>query len=437
MPYPPDRPVSPLEITDPATPLAPLNLTCAHGFEQGHVDLWWSSPAELSANSAFSIVGVNIYRSFDSEAGPYRRMNAMPIQASFYRDSTRIRVVLREDVSGSFLRRGDMDPSRRWIFKVSNLPIFIQPSVFEAAVDANVTVSVDGVPARVMAVDAESGVVELVGTDSFDVVSQSLVPAIVPSSSSVVLASYRHNDKLATDLGQRVYYRVTTVALNSDNAMVETPLVGGARTNLHEIEKLDYIWREAVRRNRFILYQGGERVKVFVRKAVGTRCGCSPDTHRQAASDCHTCYGTGIVGGYDGPYDVIVAPDDAEKNIAQSNRGRSLTHSYETWTGPSPLLSQRDFVAKLNGDRYGIGPVRMPTNRGMQLQQHFSISHLDERDIRYSVPVLDVTSLRIPQTRYLDQDRGNATPMTTDRPNIPAERQIRGRTATFENTNRR
>jgi hypothetical protein len=145
------------------------------------------------------------------------------------------------------------------------------------------------------------------------------------------------------------------------------------------------------------------------------------------------CFGVGFIGGYDGPYDIIIAPDNAEANYKQESRGRFMTKQYETWTGPSPLLSQRDFILKLNGDRYGIGPVNMPSNRGMQLQQSFIISHLDSADIRYKVPALDPATLAYPQTRYIVQGRGDATPMITDTARVPAERQERGNTVSYEN----
>jgi len=96
-------------------------------------------------------------------------------------------------------------------------------------------------------------------------------------------------------------------------------------------------------------------------------------------------------------------------------------------------MSQRDFIVKINGERYSIGAVRMPTNRGMVLQQHFNIGHLDERDIRYQVPVDDVA-------RYVaDQLNSMIPPDTapaqiTDKPGIPDERERRGRTKIWENT---
>jgi hypothetical protein len=100
-------------------------------------------------------------------------------------------------------------------------------------------------------------------------------------------------------------------------------------------------------------------------------------------------------------------------------------------------LTQRDFFVKLNGDRYGIGPVRMPSNRGMQLIQFFTTSHLDTADIRYSVPVIQTEFLVFPETRYPVPGEGKETPMMTDRESIPAERQYRANTVTGENVNRR
>jgi hypothetical protein len=119
--------------------------------------------------------------------------------------------------------------------------------------------------------------------------------------------------------------------------------------------------------------------------------------------------------------------------------------------GPSPVVSQRDFIVKLTNDRYSIGPVRRPSNRGNILQQHFTIAYLDQGDIRYKVPIVDPAEFVWPQTRYpywpyrnlysartdppwpVDPDR--AIPEETNKDNVPPERQIRGRTGTFENQN--
>ena len=147
-----------------------------------------------------------------------------------------------------------------------------------------------------------------------------------------------------------------------------------------------------------------------------------------------SCFGTGILGGYEGPYEIIVAPDDAEVAIRQKDIGRTTEHTYEVWTGPTPLLCHRDFIMKINGDRYSIGPVRMPSNRGNILQQHFTISSFDDKDIRYKVPVGD-------PIKYVATQFGPSGPELeanqniTEKPNIGNEREIRGRTVAWKNQN--
>ena len=442
MTFPADRPIHILEQQYPAAPLPPLNLSCSSGFIPGVFDLRWSSPSELQGNSAFSVIGVNVYRSFDSEYGPFFRLNVLPVGANFYRDKTEVAVSLQEDVSRSFTARGSpSDPDGRFVFRTQFKPIVVSPSLGAPDItNLNVTVTVNGALAFVENIQAHDGEVELRRYPSFDAINQVAIPPVIPRSpADVVLATYRYiRNKVKSDLGQRIFYRVTAVGIDPlTGSMIETPLSTASQTNNLEVEKLDYMWREAIRRQRWLLDHGGERAKVFIRRSVGSRCGCNSDLHKQPSSDCLVCYATGIIGGYDGPYDITISPDDGPKKISQSNRGRTMEHTYDSWTLPSPLLSQRDFLVKLNGDRYGIGPVRMPSNRGMQLQQFFPVSHLDEADIRYKVPIPDPMRLSAPQTRYAISGQGGSTPMLTERENIPDEREIRGETVTYENTNRR
>jgi hypothetical protein len=207
----------------------------------------------------------------------------------------------------------------------------------------------------------------------------------------------------------------------------------GAATSNFEVEKQDWIWREAVRRNRWILDQGGERVKVFIRKAVGPRCPCyNSTTHHQPQGDCLICYGVGVVGGYEGPYDIIIAPDDAERKVSQKDTGRTVEHIEDVWTTATPLLSQRDFIRKINGQCYAIGSVRMPSNRGMLLQQHFSMGIFDEKDIRTRVP-LDNPNRFLANRIQPTVPPLNSPAQVTDKPGIPDERELRGRTIAWEN----
>jgi hypothetical protein len=399
----------------------------------------------LAHNSSFVLYGINVYRSFDSEYGPYELVTDLPLGATFWRDRTDLVLEVDEDVTGQFLIKGGSSTGQneaRYVFQVLRHPIVKAASqAVPASSPGDVQVFVDDVPATVLRVLGRSGEVEIDPALYAEVGTQKLRDAVVPGPNSKVTCTYRHARTLVrTDLIQRVFYRLTTVAApinpecpNRVGPLVETPLEYATMVSSMEIEKIDYIWREAVRRNSWILDQGGERVRLFIRKSVGPKCPCVPPTehHRQPVSDCRICYGTGIVGGYEGPYDVTIAPDDAERKIAQRETGRTVEHSYEVFTGPSPLMNHRDFVVKINGERYSVGPVRMPTNRGMVLQQHFTIGHMDEKDIRHSVPMDDPYRHSITEVRKVGPER-TEPPGLTNKPEIPQERQERGRTGTWE-----
>ena len=68
----------------------------------------------------------------------------------------------------------------------------------------------------------------------------------------------------------------------------------------------------------------------------------------------------------------------------------------------------------------------------MILQQHFNIGHLDEKDIRYSVPI-DPTRVQGPNYAQPLAPPQNDPALITEKPNIPDEREIRGRTIAWEN----
>jgi hypothetical protein len=448
MPYTTNRDRRPpsLELTKSPWPLAPLQVFLKGGLVPNAYDLAWDDPSILTLNSKFQICGVNIYRSFDSEYGPYHRITDVPIGSSFWRDQTDIELVVDEDVSDKFIIFGAPSTGHerpRYVFKTIYQPIVKSASQGIPTNDPlDVQVWIDGKPALIRGVQGVAGEVEIDPTFHPNVAIQNFDPTVIPTNGSVVTCTYRRlKSLLKRDLAQRVFYRITTVGVPSDcdmcnctmDDMVETPLEYAAAVSNYEIEKLDYIWREAVRRNRWILEQGGERVRFFLKKHVGIPCTCVQfEHHKQPRADCPNCYGTGFFGGYEGPYEGIIAPDDAERRISQKDIGRTVEHAYEVWAGPTPLLSQRDFLVKVNGDRYSIGAVRFPTNRGMVLQQHFNIGSLDAKDIRYQVPMGDPIKYAAVQYAPLPPEEGGQTPIT-DKQNIPDERELRGHTVTWEN----
>lgn len=445
----------------------PMNLMVVSPFLQGVLDLRWDDPALLSLNSDLTILGVNVYRSDASDRGPYRRLNAYPVGGTFFRDFTNLSLVSNEVIpwDTGWQSKGDSSNLARWTLK-TRFPIH-KPRTegIPANAPVDVVVSINGVPARVISVFGPTHEITLDSTSSIDPRDVRNSPSPLPTSDAdaVTVSYYTLKNLVLPGVDKKSYYRVTTVSTDSGvpGGVIETPLNVTAPASETQIEALDYIWREAIRRNRWILEQGGERVKLFVQKVCGVPCACSLEMdpksreyNKQPSNRCRVCYGTGFVGGYEGPYDIILAPDDSEKRISQTLTGRRKEHSYEVWMSFSPIVSQRDFIVKQNNDRYSIGPVRRPTNRGNVMQQHFNVQYLDSPDIRYSVPIdgaIASPNLPWPQTRYtyspLRENYEKRTdpawpvtpdavlPLATDKDNVGPEVEQRWRTGTGENQN--
>lgn len=441
MPSPPDRKPDPSETPKAEFPFPPKNVSVNSSFLPNSYDLHWTDPSEVQPNVRFQVYGINIYRSYDAPFNRLEKLNSAPLGGNFFRANTQIKVALNENASHNFSSKGDTDPSREWVIQSCNKPIDSSVQLgWQYDLHLVAFVTINGVPARIKYIDADRGQIYLDSSLIIDAVANKTYPAVLPyNETDKVYISYRYiSDSYVTSLSARIYYHITTVGKDLSTGKVsETPIKESLVVNNQQIEPLDYIWKEAIRRNKFILDQGGERVKVFIRRQNGPRCGCFSPEHQQGKSDCLVCYGTGILGGYDGPFDYILSPDDGSKNLTQSNLGRTNSHSYEVWGPPFPLINMRDFMVKMNGDRYGFSSVRIPSNRGMQLQQFFSVSYLDHSDVRYKVPVMDTSKLRYPETRYIQIGSGKALPMMTNMGLEPSELQFRGATVAYENIMRR
>lgn len=421
-------------------------------------------PCNGKSNSAWTIVGVNVYRSDTGERGPYIRVNKIPLATLFYRDRTDVRRVYDEvvDWTGSWIYKGDSPNYPVWRFRTHFRPVVkATGNAIPADSSNDVEVFVDGVRMPLLQVFGPTGEIDLNLTPVWNPAIENFSVPPTPTENSVVTVNYYYGRgnvlTMSLDNRPKVFYRLTTVAIDptgtTPSGLIETPLEYCEPITPFNSEKLDWIWTEAIRRNRFILEQGGERVKLFIRKITGVPCTCVWDARLREYSGqplnyCVSCFGTGWLGGYEGPIDIIIGPDESERRVTQTPNGRKLENTYEVWIGPSPMVSQRDFIVKQNGERFSIGPVRRTQIRGLTLQQAFQVGYLSGGDIRYQVPMVGLERLAWPETRYTrpeDSPCGDsppypvgydyqATPMGTEVPKVPDGREIRGRTPVWANT---
>lgn len=430
------------QTRDLTKPLAPRNIIVTSPYNVNILDIRWDNPKIIPQNSDLEIIGCNVYRSTDSPNGPYLKINDNPITVLFHRDQSEEELVIYESATPSI--RHIQEPQERWLVYSQNRPIII-PGTNGKATDRvmDVRVEVDNgdgsfieVPAY--SVNGVTGEIELIRFPVYNYELNQIVPARLPyPPNGRVRITYRYlKHNVLTVLSQRIYYKVTTVAIdpNDSNNTIETPLEEISERSAFDIEMIDYIWREAILRNRWILEQGGERVKIFIRKWMGEKCPSHQTNYGQSYNDCEQCIGTNIIGGYEGPYDALISFPEAEKMIELADMGLHMRYDWASWTGNYPLINTRDIVIRQNNERYVVGPVTPQGSRGAIYQQHFTMSYIDQGDIRYKIPI-EGGENQVPPSYdpYRQAAPTEASPAINDKPEIPDERIIRGRSVTFEN----
>jgi len=395
---------------------------------------------------------VNIYRSDDSECGPYHKINSLPIGTLYYRDHTTNRLVSNEDVttrvSTGTNARGD------WVFKTAHTPI-VKENGQNILVDdpKDISIKIDNgdgkglVVVPSLKIAPRTGEVYLISTPIFNPQTKKYEEPRLPiSPNGKCFCSYYYNANFVKhDLIPRSFYKVTTVGKDKDGSLLETDLNNILPSNVYQIEKPHYIWKSIIVKNRFLLEQMGERVKLFIRKEVGVKCPNYSDSHGQSTYTCKLCYGTGILGGYYGPFDIMVAGPEAAKSIELTDIGFKMSFTFESWMGPSPLIRPRDFIVRQNGERLSVGGVTPQGAKGSIFQQHFTLTYRDTKDIMYQVPFLSTypqdCSLTLPLNQYVpesDDTRGVNQNIRPDSPVIPdykseISKSDKGRTIDYEN----
>lgn len=426
-------------------PLAPKNVMVTSPYMIGVLDVRWDDPSIYAENNGLDFEGVNVYRAYDAPDATYEKLNSTPVGVMFYRDRTReVEVVDEDPVSGGRFIAGT-NATGDWIIKAYHQPIVIPgtngkvaDSVNNVIVRVKETSTSDWVVVPAFRVIGETGEIFLIKNKVYNHTTNRLDDPILPdlARGGEIRVTYTYiNNWIQTDINRKIYYRVTSVAVDPDSGDTkETPLNEAVAVNPYDMERIDWIWAESIRRNRFILEQGGERVKLFIRRWAGPKCSCWDEEYRTGRASCLRCYGTGYVGGYYGPFDILVAPPETEKIVELMDVGLHVNYDWATWTGPYPLINDRDFVVRQNNDRYSIAHVNPQGARGAIFQQHFNLAPLDHNDVRYKVSITGGEDGVPPAwNAYRAARPTDASPTIPDKPEIPEQYELKGRTVTFEN----
>ena len=442
LPYRTGAGESPLSL-----PRSPKSFEVTSPYLIGVIDIRWDNPAEYTEHNGIRIIGVNIYRTFDSPYAVYTKLNNAPVSALYFRDTTKQVDIVGEDA----LARLDSgaNPRTEWVVRTLHRPLVIPGTNGQIAhnvKDVHVLIdNGDGLPQSVVPykVVGETGEIYLNTNRTYDAQRNKFSDAVLPNTlTGGIWLSYSYIDGLiATNINRKIYYKVTTVALDENTGSpIETPLDEVEARSPYDMEKIDYIWAEGIRRNRWILEQGGERVKLFLRKWNGLQCACTDEKYGYSKrigigreQVCQYCYGSGYVGGYEGPYDIIIAPPETEKSVSLTDIALHVTYDWNTWTGPYPLLNDRDVIVRQNNDRFYISRANYQGSRGATYQQHFNLTHIDSVDPVYTLPI-NGGQLGVPAAwnAYREGQPTQASPTIPVKPEH-GPGQVTGRTVTFEN----
>ena len=373
------------------------NLLVLNSSYVGSHDVWWAEDDE-------AVKGYNVYRAFDYPAN-WQRLNPAPWAGHFYRDMSSLAQVTYTVQPQDFVEHGELG---RWAFRIPDIPYATVDAarvvVSNSPDDVSVTVSVSGNPAidgqtfrpikvegfdRAVYMQMDNTLAEGGAVSDTALVSDGDVSVADCIAVTLWQCTYKKLNNFVdiyTSLN-RVYY--TVVPVGADGRDCHPPgAKGSVVKNTQEVDQIDWVYEEMVRRNQYLFETTGEPAYLMFRKWRGTPCGCLTGT-QQPKTGCKSCFETGFVGGYIGPYDFLFVPPDSALVRELDEGGIKTTRDSRSYLTRTPIVQNGDLVIRRNGDRMVVNNVVYKMPRGIILQQDFTVSLLPPGDTRYLIPVVN------------------------------------------------
>ena len=329
-------------------------------------------------------IGYAVFRSEDRSSS-WKRLEADPIPGNRYRDESRLEEVAYTLKDSDWIDQGK---TGFYTFKVPEAPIYarIQDGrALLASQPMDVGVWIDDIfvnPARVDGLDGMIWLPKAFGLTRDGGRKEYMLP--LATDASVVKVVYRRLANFVNPTPEnRCYYTVVPV-LSGGKLEHEPGAHGTEVVNTLEVDKADYMFQAMSEWNAWIFNFTGEPAHLLFKRSRGKRCGCMVEG--QARTGCTSCYETGIVGGYYGPYDFMFIDPDSGVSKELNEGGVKTTRTSRSYLGPTPLVQAGDLIIRKNGERMVIGPVTPKSPRGVLLQQEFDVELLTPGDTRYRVP---------------------------------------------------
>lgn len=350
----------------------------------GSHDLWW-------ADSKAATKGYNIYRAHEAPTN-WVKLNKSPWLGHFYRDMTTLEQVQYTVNPDEFIEKGEVG---QWVIRLRETPYTtaVRGAVHISNSPDDVTVICDGVAFRPTSVNAFDRTVTML-------VDNTLKPGGAVSDTALVndgnvsIANYNSvqtwqvvYNKLTNFVDiyanfARTYY--TVVPVNDKGEMHKPGANGSEVKNTQEVDNIDWTYEEMVRRNEWLFHTTGEPALIMFRMWRGEKCGCVFGSE-QPKHGCPSCFETGYVGGYIGPFDFLYVPPDSALSRVLDEGGIKTTRSSRSYMTRTPIIQNGDLILRANGDIMTVTDVVYKMPRGIIVQQDFTTELLPPGDTRYLI----------------------------------------------------
>lgn len=351
----------------------------------GARDLWW--PLVHHATR-----GYNVYRSSDAPYNWVKINGPSPVPGQFYRDQSQLEQVKYAVQPTDWNDQGVMGMQT---FQIPDTPY---SSVIQGK--PRVAFSPDDVQVQVTFLDGTVSTVRPGLVSGIDQTIYLSVGGALPNGGAVTnLPIINFADAVSyvaiynklinyVDISANMFRTYYTVVPVGDHGELHLPGAFGTEiVNSMEVDRMDYMQREMVRRNQWIFEQVGEPAYLMFRRRAGEPCGCTTTDTGHPRTRCPVCFEVGIVGGYYGPYDFLfIDPDQATVRTIDEG-GIKVERASRSFLGPTPIIQDGDLIIRRNGERLAISTVTYKMPRGVLLQQDFDVELLNPGDTRYLIPV--------------------------------------------------
>lgn len=351
----------------------------------GSHDIWW-------ADSKDATKGYNVYRAYDYPTNWVKLNQHGPWLGHFYRDMTTLTQVTYSVQPQDFIEKGEVG---QWVIRLPDVPYTTvhngRVNVSNSADD--VTVITDGISRRPTSVNAFDRTVTMLidntlaqGGAVSDTAQTNTGDVSVTDYNGVQQWQVVYN-KLTNYVDiyaalNRTYYTVVPVG---DKGELHAPGEKGTIVkNTQEVDNIDWVYEEMVRRNEYLFETTGEPAMIMFRMWRGERCGCTFGSE-QPKTGCPICFETGFVGGYIGPYDFLFVPPDSALVRVLDEGGIKTTRDSRSYMTRTPIIQDGDLILRANGDIMVISNVVYKMPRGIILQQDFTVQLLPPGDTRYLI----------------------------------------------------